>query len=130
MCYFMILTHQRRFTAAAVFQQLNVFLLFPQATWTDTTTRPSRSLATTLLCCTSTTGEGKCFSLNRSHEQCLCFFLFFSLMAANRDLTDFGRSRRRFGRHSKDEPSILAPLEQCCRYKRKNVIKGRVRTGA
>lgn len=22
----------------------------------------------------------------------------------------------RFGRHSKDEPSILAPLEQCCRY--------------
>ncbi|XP_062311759.1 extracellular serine/threonine protein kinase FAM20C-like [Osmerus eperlanus] len=30
---------------------------------------------------------------------------------------------RAFGRHSKDEPSILAPLEQCCRIKRSTWLR-------
>ncbi|KAK5873342.1 hypothetical protein PBY51_018390 [Eleginops maclovinus] len=30
---------------------------------------------------------------------------------------------RAFGRHSKDEPSILAPLEQCCRIRRSTWLR-------
>nr|XP_019958169.1 PREDICTED: pseudokinase FAM20A-like isoform X1 [Paralichthys olivaceus] len=60
------------------------------ATWTDTTMRLLRSLATTLFCCTLTTAE------------------------------------RKFGRHSKDEPSILAPLEQCCRIRQTTWLRLRL----
>ncbi|KAJ4920673.1 hypothetical protein JOQ06_005144, partial [Pogonophryne albipinna] len=32
----------------------------------------------------------------------------------------------RFGRHSKDEPSILVPLEQCCRIRRSTWLRLRL----
>ncbi|KAM3864703.1 extracellular serine/threonine protein kinase FAM20C-like [Diretmus argenteus] len=35
---------------------------------------------------------------------------------------------RAFGRHSKDEPSILAPLEQCCRIRRSTWVRLRLLT--
>nr|XP_046228929.1 extracellular serine/threonine protein kinase FAM20C-like [Scatophagus argus]XP_046228938.1 extracellular serine/threonine protein kinase FAM20C-like [Scatophagus argus]XP_046228946.1 extracellular serine/threonine protein kinase FAM20C-like [Scatophagus argus] len=35
---------------------------------------------------------------------------------------------RAFGRHSKDEPSILAPLEQCCRIRRSTWLRLRLLT--
>uniref|UniRef100_A0A672YCQ3 FAM20 C-terminal domain-containing protein n=1 Tax=Sphaeramia orbicularis TaxID=375764 RepID=A0A672YCQ3_9TELE len=30
---------------------------------------------------------------------------------------------RAFGRHSRDEPSILAPLQQCCRIRRSTLLR-------
>ncbi|KAF6715836.1 Extracellular serine/threonine protein kinase FAM20C [Oryzias melastigma] len=33
---------------------------------------------------------------------------------------------RAFGRHSQDEPSILAPLKQCCRIRRSTLLRLRL----
>lgn len=74
-----------------------------QGTWTVTTTKCSPSLGTTASSCTWTTPEGEAVGGHREGGTGGQALTLCPLCLPHR-----------FGRHSHDETSILAPLSQCC----------------